>query len=246
MHAVCHDFGSLAAVRFLLGFIEVCVAPASIYITSSWYTKEEQVTRVAIWYTTSGWAAVFGGFFSFCMNQSSSFKWQGLFVLYGGLTALVGVFCLFWLAVSPTDASWLTKEEKIIALERVRGNKSGTEVEKFSMPQLKEAFMDIRFYMIFLLLVGTGLPNGGLTAFGMFHRLFDSQLLILSRANNHLQLWVHSQPVDAFEHGHRGFSSRWNLSCPLHSQEDQPHHRWTMESRLGFYRHDYDVGHPRI
>ncbi|KEY74559.1 hypothetical protein S7711_07162 [Stachybotrys chartarum IBT 7711] len=166
MHAVCHDFGSLAAVRFLLGFVEVCVAPASIYITGSWYTKEEQVTRVSIWYTTSGWAAVFGGFFAFCLNQAPWFRWQGLFVLYGGLTCLIGVICFFWLAVSPTEASWLTEEEKVVALERVRGNKTGTEVEKFSLPQLKESFFDIRFYMIFLLLVGTGLPNGGLTAFG--------------------------------------------------------------------------------
>ena len=168
MHAVCHNFGSLAAVRFLLGFIEVCVAPASIYITASWYTKEEQVTRVCLWYTSSGFAAVFGGFFSWCLNQSSSFKWQGLFVLYGGLTFFVGIVCFFWLAASPTEASWLTEEEKVIALERVRNNKTGTEVEKFDLSQLKEAFLDIRFYMIFLLLVSTGLPNGGLTAFGMF------------------------------------------------------------------------------
>ncbi|KAH7137833.1 permease of the major facilitator superfamily [Dactylonectria macrodidyma] len=166
MHAVYHNFGSLAAVRFLLGFVEVCVAPASIYITGSWYTKEEQVTRVSLWYTTSGWAAVFGGFFSWCLNQASWFRWQGLFVLYGGLTFFAGVVCFFWLAVTPTEASWLTEEEKVIALERVRGNKTGTEVDKFNPSQLKEAFRDVRFYMIFLLLVSTGLPNGGLTAFG--------------------------------------------------------------------------------
>jgi MFS transporter, ACS family, allantoate permease len=47
MHGVCHDFASLAAVRFLLGFVEVCTAPAVILITGTWYTKEEQKTRVA-------------------------------------------------------------------------------------------------------------------------------------------------------------------------------------------------------
>jgi ACS family allantoate permease-like MFS transporter len=166
MHAVCHDFGSLATVRLLLGFIEVCTAPASIYITASYYTKSEQVTRVALWYTTSGWAAVGGGFFAWAMNQSEYFKWQALFVLYGGLTFVTGVVLWFWLAGSPTEASWLTEEEKVIALERVRENKTGTEVRSFSWPQLKEAFMDIRLYMIFLLLVCTGLPNGGVTAFG--------------------------------------------------------------------------------
>lgn len=167
MHAACHNFGSLAAVRFLLGAIEVCTAPAVIYITGSWYTKKEQITRVAIWYTTSGWANVFGGLFAFAINQAPRFKWQGLFVMYGLLTFFVGVILYFFLAASPTDASWLTDEEKTIALERVRDNKTGSEVWRFNASQLKEAFMDPRFYMVFLLLVSTGLPNGGLTAFGM-------------------------------------------------------------------------------
>jgi ACS family allantoate permease-like MFS transporter len=166
MHAVCHDFGGLATVRLLLGTIEVCTAPAAIYITSAYYTKSEQVTRVAIWYTTSGWAAVFGGFFAWAFNQSSHFKWQGLFILYGVLTFGTGVVLWFWLAASPTEAKWLTDEEKVIALERVRENKTGTEVWAFSWPQLKEAFCDVRFYMVFLFLISTGLPNGGVTAFG--------------------------------------------------------------------------------
>ncbi|KAI0173746.1 permease of the major facilitator superfamily [Pestalotiopsis sp. NC0098] len=166
MHAVCKDFGSLAAVRFILGAVEVVTAPAAIYITGSYYTKSEQVTRVAIWYTTSGWAAVAGGFCAWALNRAEYFKWQGLFVLYGGLTFVIGVVLWFWLAASPTEASWLTEREKVIALERVRENKTGTEVWSFSWPQLKECFRDVRFYLIFLLLVSTGLPNGGVTAFG--------------------------------------------------------------------------------
>ncbi|KAH8782314.1 major facilitator superfamily domain-containing protein [Hyaloscypha sp. PMI_1271] len=166
MHAVCHDFASLATVRFLLGAIEVCTAPAVIYITGSWYTKSEQITRVAIWYTTSGWANVFGGLFAFAINQAKTFKWQGLFVFYGCLTFCTGIILFFFLAASPTQASWLMDEEKTIALERVRENKTGSEVWRFNKSQLFECFTDIRFYMMFLLLVSTGLPNGGLTAFG--------------------------------------------------------------------------------
>ncbi|RFU30475.1 hypothetical protein B7463_g5877, partial [Scytalidium lignicola] len=168
MHAVCPNFASLAAVRLLLGFIEVCTTPAVMYITSSWYMKNEQITRVGLWYTTSGWAAVFGGFFAWAIYHANSFRWQGLFVFYGALTFCLGVIMFFFLAASPTEAKWLTEDEKVIALERVRDNKTGTEVWKFSWAQLKEAFLDIRLYMMFLLLVSTGLPNGGVTAFGTF------------------------------------------------------------------------------
>ncbi|KAJ5635895.1 uncharacterized protein N7484_009208 [Penicillium longicatenatum] len=166
LHAVCRDFSSLAAVRFFLGAIEVSTVPVAIYITGAFYTKEEQVTRVALWYTTSGWAAVFSGFISWVMYHASSFRWQGIFVLYGSMTFVTGIFLFFFLAASPTNARWLTEEEKRIALDRVRCNKTGTEVWQFSWPQLREALLDIRLYLMFFMLVATGMPNGGLTAFG--------------------------------------------------------------------------------
>lgn len=171
LHAVCRDFSSLAAVRFFLGAIEVSTVPVAIYITGAFYTKEEQVTRVALWYTTSGWAAVFSGFLAWAMYHAGSFRWQGIFVLYGSMTFVTGIFLYFFLASSPTNAKWLTEEEKIIALHRVRGNKTGTEVWKFSWPQLRETLSDIRLYLMFLMLVATGMPNGGLTAFGMIYSL---------------------------------------------------------------------------
>lgn len=54
--AACRSFASMAILRLILGYLEVCTAPAAIMITASWYTKEEQVLRVSLWYTTSGWA----------------------------------------------------------------------------------------------------------------------------------------------------------------------------------------------
>ncbi|KGO48629.1 Major facilitator superfamily domain, general substrate transporter [Penicillium expansum] len=156
----------MSALRFFLGAIEVSTVPVAIYITGAFYTKEEQLTRVALWYTTSGWAAIFGGFLAWCMYHAENFRWQGLFILYGAMTFVTGVLLFLFLASSPTDAKWLTEEEKVIALERVRGNKTGTEVWKFSWPQLREAFLDVRFYLIFFMLIATGMPNGGLTAFG--------------------------------------------------------------------------------
>ncbi|KAJ9157503.1 MFS general substrate transporter [Pleurostoma richardsiae] len=165
-HGACHDFAGLATVRFLLGAIEVCTAPCVIYILGSWYTKEEQISRVALWYTSSGFGNVFGGFFAFCIYQAKSFRWQALFIFEGALTFSLGVALYFILAASPTQATWLDDREKTIALERVRSNRTGTEVWRFNKTQLKETFLDPRFYLIFMMLVSTGLPNGGLTVFG--------------------------------------------------------------------------------
>lgn len=176
MLAVCNNFNGLAAVRFLLGFLEVCTAPGAIYITSSWYTQKEQITRVTIWYTSSAFANMFSGFFAWAFLHASSFKWQGLFVLYGSLTFALGILLFFFLAASPTEASWLNEDEKAIALERVRGNRSGTEVWRFNKAHLKETFLDVRFYLIFILLVAEGIPTGGITAFGKLNSTYTTNL----------------------------------------------------------------------
>ncbi|VUC32426.1 unnamed protein product [Clonostachys rosea] len=183
-HAACHDFGGLMAVRFLLGAIEVCAAPVVIYILGSWYSKDEQVSRVAIWYTSSGWGQAFGGLFAFIVYQAPAFRWQALFLFEGGVTIIFGVAMWFFLAASPTDARWLTEDEKRIALERCRSNKTGTEVWKFNKSQLIEAFRDPRFYLIFLFLVSTGLPNGGLTVFGVAAVIGSIVALVIAKYTN--------------------------------------------------------------
>ncbi|KAM0752592.1 MFS general substrate transporter [Meredithblackwellia eburnea MCA 4105] len=166
LHAACHDFGGLAALRFLLGWVEVCTAPATIIITSNWYTKKEQVVRVGIWYTCSGMASIVGGFVAYLFTFSTHFGWQGLYILWGSLTFITGVCLYFFLAPTPGSAKWLTEDEKVIALERVRENKTGSEIWKHNPQQIKEAFCDPRLYLFFLILVATGVPNGGITAFG--------------------------------------------------------------------------------
>ena len=178
LHAACESFASLAVLRFILGFFEVYTAPAVIYIIGSWYTREEQVPRLALWYMCYGFGNIFGGFFAWCVYQADAFQWRGLFILYGCMTCTVGVLILWLLAASPTDARWLNEEEKTICLERVRDNKTGTEVWQFKKAQLKESFLDPRFYLIFLLLVSTGLPSGGLTVFGR-SLLRDSVIVML-------------------------------------------------------------------
>ncbi|KAL2833707.1 major facilitator superfamily domain-containing protein [Aspergillus cavernicola] len=165
LHAACRQFASLAVLRFILGFGEVFTGPVVIQVLASWYTKREQLTRLPIWYMCYGFAYIGGGFLAWCIYQADRFRWQSFFILFGGITFLLGFVLYFYLPASPTTARWLTAREKAIGLERVRGNKTGTEVWKFNGSQLKEAFLDPRMYIIFLLLVSMGLHSGGIAVF---------------------------------------------------------------------------------
>jgi MFS transporter, ACS family, allantoate permease len=166
LHAACGQFASLAVLRFLLGVCEVFTAPTVIQLLATWYTKKEQISRLPIWYSCYGLAYIFGGFFAWCIYQANSMRWEAFFIFLGCLTSMLGFLLYFFLPASPTTARWLNEREKAIALERVRENKTGTEIWDFNYSQLKEAFCDPRLYIIFLLLVSTGLPSGGIAVFG--------------------------------------------------------------------------------
>jgi MFS family permease len=167
-HAACSQFASLAALRFLLGFGEVFTAPTILQMFASWYTKEEQKVRLPIWYMCYGFNNIIGGLLAWCFYQAHSFRWQGLFICYGGITITFGFLLYFFVPASPTRARWLNEREKAIALERVRINKTGTEVWQFESAQLREAFLDPRLYVVFFLLLAAGLPTGGITVFGKY------------------------------------------------------------------------------
>lgn len=48
--AACTNFGGLVTVRLLLGMAEATVTPAFMFITSTWYTRDEMPTRTGWWF----------------------------------------------------------------------------------------------------------------------------------------------------------------------------------------------------
>ena len=63
------------------------------------------------------------------------------------------------------NAWWLTKEERVLAIERVRSNQQGIGNKHFKMYQFKEALLDpITWAFVFQALV-SDIPNGGISNF---------------------------------------------------------------------------------
>lgn len=74
-----------------------------------------------------------------------------MYLLTGALALLIGIAVLIWMPDSPVHASILTKEERVIAVERVRDDQGGTENKKIKMSQVKEALLDVKIWLIVLL-----------------------------------------------------------------------------------------------
>ena len=67
---------------------------------------------------------------------------------------------------SPVSAKLLTQRQRRMAVHRLRENQTGVENKHLKFYQIKEAFLDYKLYLFFLLGVVGNIPNGGISNFG--------------------------------------------------------------------------------
>ncbi|RDW61934.1 hypothetical protein BP6252_11367 [Coleophoma cylindrospora] len=151
------NFAALAAIRFLMGIFESCIVPCSVHITGMWYTYKEQGVRFNIWYSAVGFASLLGGLITYGIGHahSSVANWRLIFLVCGGITIVWAVVIYFVLPDTPASASFLTERQRMIAVERLRQNRTGVKTTKFKWSQAWEALRDPQIILL-ALYVGIG------------------------------------------------------------------------------------------
>lgn len=165
--AACNNFGSLVVTRVLLGVFESAVAPSLILITSMWYKRHEQPSRVGFWYLGVGSGTMIGALISFGFQHydASTFQnWQIMFLVVGLITVGTGITVIFVLPNNPMT-SRLSEREKVWAIERLRENQTGIENKHFKMYQVKECFLDPQTYLLSLVTITSNIPNGAVSSY---------------------------------------------------------------------------------
>ncbi|KAK4686967.1 MFS transporter, ACS family, allantoate permease, partial [Tremellales sp. Uapishka_1] len=77
----------------------------------------------------------------------------------------VGIIDIFCLPSNPSTAWWLTDRQKYIAVQRLADNQTGMVNHNTKWAQVKEAVLDIRTWLYFLISITLNIPNGGLGGF---------------------------------------------------------------------------------
>jgi hypothetical protein len=67
---------------------------------------------------------------------------------------------------SPVTAPMLTKRQRRIAVERLRGNQTGVENKHLKLYQVVETLKDAKTWFFFILGMIHNTPNGGISNFG--------------------------------------------------------------------------------
>lgn len=162
--------------------------PGFTIITSTWYKPSEHALRHGLWYGGASLAYIFGGILAYAIShiQSAIKGWQVckplsgdcqiliqfvansscqfLFIIFGAATLLIGLLVLWLLPDNPQTAWFLSERERRLAFSRVQGARHSAETRKWNHGQMKEAMLDPRSWLLFLLCLFTTLPGGGLTA----------------------------------------------------------------------------------
>lgn len=166
--AAVTNWQGLYIQRFFLGFLESIIPTGIMCIVTSFYTQSEQSLRQAWWISSVGPFTIIGNSLNYGFAQikhSSLKRWQYIYLLAGSITFLYGL-CCFAVPNSPVTAWFLTKEERVVATERLRYGQTGVRCSKFKWSQVRESILDIKIYLIFVMMAASYTINGALTGFG--------------------------------------------------------------------------------
>lgn len=145
---------------------EAAVTPGFALFTSQWYTVSEQATRTGIWFSFNGFAQIFGGLVAYGIaigvqkTGAAIESWKIVFLAIGLLTVGMGFVFLWFMPDNQLNARFLTKEERIMAVARIRINQQGVGNKHFKMYQFREALSDPLTWAFTFYACTSSIPNG--------------------------------------------------------------------------------------
>ncbi|KAH8552660.1 major facilitator superfamily domain-containing protein [Umbelopsis sp. PMI_123] len=168
MAAVTSSTG-LLIVRFFLGVTEAGLFPGTIFYLSLWYTRQEQATRVALFFGCSTIAGAFGGVLAYGIMQMEGLRnlhgWQWIFILEGLPTLLLAFAAYFVLPDFPENSKFLNERERELVVRRLKQDAGPATEQHFSWVQFRAAFTDYKVYLHSLVYICGSIPLYSLSLF---------------------------------------------------------------------------------
>lgn len=146
------NFGSLVALRLLLGVFEAGLFPGlNVYLTF-FYTKRELALRVGYLFVSAAIAGALGGLLAYGIGHLDGVRglsgWRWIMILEGLPTIVLGGVVLFFLPNNPEHAYFLTPEEKKLMVVRHQRQYGFTEsAQEFSKKDMVKAFKDWKVWV---------------------------------------------------------------------------------------------------
>ena len=152
-----HSYRGLIAVRFFLGFVEAAYFPGCLFFLSSWYTRKELGFRTAMLYSGALVSGAFSGLITAGIKHGLDGArglraWRWMFIIEGVITVGIAFGAYFVLPNFPRTTSWLTEEERQLAVWRLEediGEDDWVDSSQQTFSHgMKLAFQDVKTYIL--------------------------------------------------------------------------------------------------
>ncbi|KAH8800247.1 major facilitator superfamily domain-containing protein [Xylogone sp. PMI_703] len=161
------NFVGLAILRVISGAFEAIADPAFMLITSMYYTRAEQPTRISVWYCFNGIGVAGGGLIGYGIGNihGALQSWRYEFLIVGAFCSLWAIILFILVPNSPATFRGFTYEERLLMIARMRQNQTGVEQNHINWRQVREAYLDYKTWLFFFFGFVSNIPNGGISNF---------------------------------------------------------------------------------
>lgn len=163
------NFAGIMTLRWFLGMAESAFFPLVIYYQTTFYRRGELARRLAIFYAAQSIAGAFGGLLAygvFHIQGSDTFQtWRYLFAIEGSCTIAFAAFAYWYLPHSASRASFLSEDQKELALQRMQVDSSSIVNEKFNLRSALSILRHPTSWVILGIEICLGVPLQSLALF---------------------------------------------------------------------------------
>lgn len=152
-NAFVHSYGSLCALRVLLGTFEGGFFPAMTLIISIMYKKQEQGKRIAFFFLGSAISGAFGGLIATglaSMKKTGGLEgWRWLYIIEGLISVCASVWLFLELPADFNNIPYFNERETEIYRIRNKQRTAYMGNEKFEWSYVFDALKDFKTYISF-------------------------------------------------------------------------------------------------
>lgn len=152
VQGLVQSYGGLITTRFLKGFAEACTFPGCFYLMSMWYQRWEAQKRFTFFFISGSFTGAFSGLLASAIGKMNGIRgfsaWRWIFILEGVLTCVLSFISFFTIADFPEDAKWLTEDERVEVIARLKAEQGAPETEK--AVTFRDVLHTLRNWRVFL------------------------------------------------------------------------------------------------
>ena len=119
---------------------------SGFYIISFWYRREEAQQRFTVYWCSTLIATAFGGLLASAIADMDGVRgyssWRWIFILEGIATILVGLAAFFLVTDFPSEAKWLTTDQRHYLVEQSKAESD--KVRNVTLSDIMHCFISPR------------------------------------------------------------------------------------------------------